>query len=128
MIIESVFFAMASLVNWLIRSTCGDSIISRVWEVIEKYEKDFSVSSLTDDDLQFLPLDYIVKRMSAQNVALLWHQLPPHYRLDPNLKEKLPCLQHYNTENSRTHYDGPAPSRKDCHNCIFKALEINHTM
>lgn len=115
---------MASLLQWLVSTYYGQLMISKVWEAIEKYEKEFSVFNLTDEDLQFLPLNYIVKRMSAQSVAMLWHQFPVHYRNDPNLKEKLPCLIHYNTDNNRTHFDGPAPSRKDCHSCIFNGFDI----
>lgn len=111
---------MECLTQWIIRSLYGRWIISKVWEVIEKFEKDFNVTNITDFDLHFLPLDYILKRMSAQNVASLWHQFPPDYRTDLKLKEKLPCVQHYNTDNNQTHIDGPAPSRKDCYGCILK--------
>ena len=47
----------------------------------------------------------------------IWDQLPVEYRADREVAVRLPCFQHYNRSEHRTHIDGPPPAIINCTEC-----------
>jgi hypothetical protein len=60
---------------------------------------------------------HLKEHISSERVNQIWDWLPETYRKREDILELLPCYEHYNLPSSRTHIDGPAPSKKNCGAC-----------
>ena len=67
-----------------------------------------------EGDLFLIHLKY---HISNQELERIWARLPDTYRKNEEIIELLPCYEHYNLPSSRTHIDGPPPSKKNCGGC-----------
>uniref|UniRef100_A0A6P7HAV2 Uncharacterized protein LOC114348431 n=1 Tax=Diabrotica virgifera virgifera TaxID=50390 RepID=A0A6P7HAV2_DIAVI len=78
------------------------------------------------EELQLIPLDYIIRTVEPIELLYIWHKLPGEYRGEWNLQILLPCFVHYNRPDWRTHWDGPANSQASCHLCKLALEQIKN--
>lgn len=62
-----------------------------------------------------LPKEYF-EELSPSVIEKTWKFIPKHLK-DEELKNSLPCYEHYNTPNQQVHIDGPPPDKKHCRTC-----------
>lgn len=74
---------------------------------------------LTKAELATISKSILLKYWPRQ-IHHVWDRLPAHLRADPEVALYLPCMEHWNTPDMRTHIDGPAPRRLECEKCRFK--------
>lgn len=75
------------------------------------------LSDFTAEELKMLPLDYLLKNITAGELLNSWYKLPMEYKSNYFLQVKLPCFVHYNRPEWRTHLDGPPDSQEKCYLC-----------
>lgn len=76
---------------------------------------------LSKAELKTISKSKLLKYWGTQ-IHLLWDRLPAHLRADPEVALYLPCMEHWNTPDMRTHIDGPAPRRWQCEKCHSKVV------
>lgn len=69
-------------------------------------------------------LTHLKEHITSLQLERMWDWLPEVYRQREDIIELLPCREHYNLPNSRTHIDGPPPSRKNCRACRLNKSKI----
>lgn len=78
-------------------------------------EKD--LSEFTREEIKMLPLEYLIKYAKPYDLLNIWTKLPLSYQGDFYLQISLPCFVHYNRPEWRTHFEGSAPSQRNCILC-----------
>jgi hypothetical protein len=86
-------------------------------------EKEFT--DLTINELQMIPLEYLIKYVKPLELLNIWYKLPISYKNNFLLQIKLPCFLHYNRPNLNCHFDGPPPSQEKCVLCSRALLLID---
>lgn len=75
------------------------------------------LNEFSNIELGLLPLDYLIKYASPFELLLIFGKLPTIYQANFELRISLPCFFHYNRPESRTHFDGPPTSQRNCRIC-----------
>ncbi|CAG9769720.1 unnamed protein product [Ceutorhynchus assimilis] len=89
---------------------CVDVLLSHI-----NGKKQFT--DFTSEELNMIPLDYLIKNANTFELLEIWSKLPPDYKSDFSLQIRLPCFFHYNRADWRTHIDGPVSSQQECYFC-----------
>ncbi|KAL1487903.1 hypothetical protein ABEB36_015288 [Hypothenemus hampei] len=94
-----------------------ENIIERVGRNICLYqEQAVPLREFSNEDLEYFPVSYLEKYVSPIELQQVWIKLPEKHKNNPVLKLNLPCLKHFNTNNSEgaDQFDGPVPAIRSC--------------
>lgn len=98
-----------------------DPVVQKVGEVILAHSQtiDGSLKLLHNFEkweLKYFPVQYLINCARANELKVVWSDLPLSYQNNQELQQCLPCLRHYNTGTSQI--DGPPSKKKYCLGCI----------
>lgn len=74
---------------------------------------------LTTTELKSISKGMLLKYFT-RSLHMVYDRLPENLQQDSEIQSYLPCLEHWNTPDLRTHIDGIAPSRRMCEKCQLK--------
>lgn len=94
-------------------------LIEQVGLILRKLKRT-PIYELTIEDLQYVPITYLIDDVCSGDLKLVWEKLPIRYRSSNYLQKKLPCLRHHN--KSRTHVEGSPPPISKCFECVDEEL------
>lgn len=93
-----------------------DNIVEKVGQALEYLDKGSIQEIINSELIRYIPLYILKTRISATSLLRMWDSLTENQK---SLLEKyLPCFEHYNRPECRTHIDGPPPPVYRCPGCI----------
>ncbi|KAL1489048.1 hypothetical protein ABEB36_013993 [Hypothenemus hampei] len=102
-----------------------ENIIERVGRNICLYqEQAVPLREFSNEDLEYFPVSYLEKYVSPIELQQVWIKLPEKHKNNPVLKLNLPCLKHFNTNNSEgaDQFDGPVLAIRSCSASFAQSL------